>query len=250
MSSQQPAGLLIAAVIAVGVLHTLVPDHWVPITLLARQQGWSRWKTARAALGAGAGHTLSTLVIALAVWAAGAVFAARFGYLVSLVSSLALAGFGGWIAISSLREITHDRDHDHGHTHIGHAHEHRHVGGIEHRHWHEHHADDAHAEGEPVEHTHDHKTSGAMALMLILGSSPMVEGIPAFFAAAKYGWPLLTVMALCFSFATIATYVGLCVTSTWGLQRVNLGPLERYGEVLSGGFIALIGVVFLIWPVL
>jgi hypothetical protein len=26
--------------------------------------------------------------------------------------------------------------------------------------------------------------------------------------------------------------------------------LERYGEVLSGGFIALIGLVFWIWPVL
>ncbi len=28
--------LLVAAVAVVGVLHTIVPDQWVPITLLAR----------------------------------------------------------------------------------------------------------------------------------------------------------------------------------------------------------------------
>ena len=42
-----PELLLIGAVAAVGVLHTIVPDHWVPITLIARQRGWSKGETAR-----------------------------------------------------------------------------------------------------------------------------------------------------------------------------------------------------------
>ncbi len=53
-----------------------------------------------------------------------------------------------------------------------------------------------------------------------------------------------------FALSTIATYVLLCVYSTTGLQRVRLGVLERYGEVLSGAFIALVGIVFWVWPVL
>jgi hypothetical protein len=57
-------------------------------------------------------------------------------------------------------------------------------------------------------------------------------------------------MALVFAIATIATYVVLCTSSVAGLRRVNLGPLERYGEVLSGAFIALVGLVFLVVPVL
>ena len=48
-----PELLLIGAVAAVGVLHTIVPDHWVPITLIARQRGWSKVETARASLQAG-----------------------------------------------------------------------------------------------------------------------------------------------------------------------------------------------------
>lgn len=87
-------------------------------------------------------------------------------------------------------------------------------------------------------------------MLLILGSSPMVEGIPAFFAAGKYGVGLIAAMAVAFGISTIATYVLLCVYSTVGLQRVNLGSFEKYGEVASGAFIALVGLVFLFIPVL
>jgi hypothetical protein len=78
----------------------------------------------------------------------------------------------------------------------------------------------------------------------------MVEGIPAFFAAAKYGVGLVAVMAVVFAASTIATYVLLCTFSAAGLQRVRFGALERYGEVASGAFIALVGLAFWIWPVL
>jgi hypothetical protein len=78
----------------------------------------------------------------------------------------------------------------------------------------------------------------------------MVEGIPAFFAAAKHGAGLIVAMAAVFALSTIATYVLLCVYSTAGLQRLRLGTFERYGEVLSGAFIALVGVVFYLWPLL
>jgi hypothetical protein len=207
-----PQLVLIGAVAAVGVLHTLVPDHWLPITLIARQRRWSRAETARAALGAGTGHVVSTLLIGLAVWLAGVAFAMRFGTLVSLASSIALIGFGGWIALSSLRELR------------------------------EHGGDHAHSHGEAP------AASSRTALLLILGSSPMVEGIPAFFAAGKYGPGLIAAMAAVFAAATIVTYILLCVYSTAGLQRVKLGPIERYGEVLSGSLIALVGCAFLVWP--
>lgn len=76
----------------------------------------------------------------------------------------------------------------------------------------------------------------------------MVEGIPAFFAASRFGVGLLIVMALVFAVCTIGTYVALTVASVRAMQNVDLGPLERYGEVLSGALIALLGIVFLWFP--
>jgi nickel/cobalt transporter (NicO) family protein len=394
--SYGPQLLLIGAVAAVGVLHTIVPDHWVPITLLARQRGWSRRETARASLQAGTGHVLSTLLIAMIVWAAGVAVAQRFGHVVDTASSLALVAFGGWIAVSAWREMRSESGHSHSHGHlhghdfapgaihgperqhiplgeggldlsifeagvpprfrlsgiatasvkaetrredgtrqiflfanhgtywesveeipephqfrvtltveqggmvrraetefrehahgpVGHAHAHgdhdapaperdplyaplrgdtalltrhfhvhRHGQTTLHAHWHDHapassHAVAAASDAAPPLHQHRHKTTARTALLLILGSSPMVEGIPAFFAAGRYGIGLIAIMAAVFALSTIATYVLLCVSSTAGLARVSLGPFERYGEVLSGGFIALVGVAFWLWPVM
>src|SRR5262249_19241929 len=73
---------------------------------------------------------------------------------------------------------------------------------------------------------------------------PDVRGIPAFFAAARYGTALLVAMSLVFAGGTIATYVTLSVAALLGLGRVGMGRFERYGEVLSGGFIAFVGLVF------
>lgn len=390
-----PELLLVAAVGVVGVLHTIVPDHWVPITLIARQRGWSKGETARAALQAGAGHVLSTLLIASMVWLAGVAVATRFGHVVDTAASVALVVFGLWFAFSAWRDLhgraSHQHSHPHGHSHAHdvayfsgdhihgpelqriptdeggllvsiyeagvpprfrvtvpcadavsvetlredgsrqvfacasrgmywesideipephgfevmvsvergghmhryearftehehehgadghgldpdddplyaplrgdttvmtrHLHVHRHGGGIPHAHWHDHRIDTSHPltanlESQPPLHEHRHKTSARTVLLLVLGSSPMVEGIPAFFAAGQFGPGLIILMSIVFALGTIATYVILCVYSTVGFQRVRLGPLERYGEVMSGAVIALVGAGFWLWPVL
>jgi nickel/cobalt transporter (NicO) family protein len=289
--------LLVGAVAAVGVLHTIVPDHWLPIALIARERGWSRAETARAAFQAGTGHVLSTLVIG---WAAGVAVAQRFGQFVDAASGIALIGFGGWVAFSAWRELhptgghglghSHAHDpidrhghHQHPHPHDApfphqhqlapaddrlyaplrgdaalltrHVHIHRHGSAAAHTHWHDHFPPTAHPvlagfAAEPPLHMHRHKTTARTALLLILGSSPMVEGIPAFFAAAKYGVGLIIPMAAVFALSTISTYVLLCVHATAGLHRLRLGRFERYGEVLSGGVIALVGLIFGLWPAL
>ncbi len=200
--------LLVGAVAAVGILHTLVPDHWVPIASLARQQGWSGSQTARAAAIAGLGHTVSTLAIGVLVCLAGAAFALRFGHALSLASGAALICFGLWTAAAGWREARS--------THIDGA------AGVK-----------------------ANVRNSKIALLLILGSSPMVEGLPAFFAASRFGLSVLAMMSGVFAAATIATYVALCTTSAKTLARMRFQSIERYGEALSGAVIALVGFAFL-----
>src|SRR5579863_6037270 len=111
------AWVLVVAVAAVGVLHTLVPDHWGPIVVVARQQGWSRLQTARAAALAGFGHVSSTLIFGVVLWALGATVASRYSHLVDLVAACALIVFGLWIAYGGWREVRAGHDHEHA----GHA---------------------------------------------------------------------------------------------------------------------------------
>ncbi len=212
-----PPFLLIGAVALVGILHTVVPDHWGPIVLLARQEHWPSRKLVRVALGAGAGHVVSTLLIGFVMWIAGVAVAQRYGTLVSRISSLGLILFGGWMLFSAWRELAGSTG--------------KHQSKI-------------------LRDSPSSSRSRAMALILVLGSSPMIEGLPAFFAAGRYGLWLLGVMAGVFAVSTIATYVVMCVYASRSLHQVRTHAFERYGEVLSGGFIVLLGLIFLIWPVL
>ncbi len=208
---------LIGAVALVGILHTVVPDHWAPIVLLARQEQWPARKLVRVALGAGAGHVVSTLLIGFVMWIAGVAVARQYGTLVSRISSLGLVLFGGWMMFSAWRELASPGRADRTKT---------------------------------LSDFSPPARSRAMALILVLGSSPMIEGLPAFFAAGRYGVWLLGVMAGVFAASTILTYVVMCVYAARGLHQVRTHAFERYGEVLSGGFIVLLGLIFLVWPVL
>lgn len=205
--SSAQAWLLVGTVAVVGILHTLVPDHWAPITLLARRQRWTQARVVRVSLAAGFGHVLSTLAIGVLVWLLGVAFAEHFGQVVSVVSSAALILFGLWVMLRSIRELRHQRECDQV----------------------------------PCEHG---PPPSQLTLALILGSSPMVEGIPAFLAASRYGAALLVIMAIVFTITSVATYVLLCIGSTAGISRISLGPIEPYGEVLSGAIITLLGIIF------
>jgi ABC-type nickel/cobalt efflux system permease component RcnA len=142
-----PQTLLVSAAVAVGVLHTMVPDHWAPIALIARQRGWSLARTARAAALAGVGHTVSTLAIAVVVWLAGVAAAARLGNLIETLVSVALISFGTWTAVTALRELR---------TQSGHAHLHRHEDGLEHVHWHDHPREEMHDAADVTDCTRPH----------------------------------------------------------------------------------------------
>lgn len=203
-------GLLLVAVAIIGVLHTIVPDHWAPIAVLARQQRWTLRHTGWTAAGAGLGHTLSTLAIGAVAWLVGVAAAQRYGHYVNLASGIALIAFGVWIAISALREARET---------------------------------EAELESEVV--AEARKIATRTSIMLVLGSSPSVEALPTFFAAAKYGLWAEVALAIVFAATTIGTYVVTCVTSAAGLQKLRIAPLERYGEVISGTFVAVVGVVFL-----
>ena len=105
--THRPQILSVGSVALVGVLHTLVPDHWLPLTMAARQRNWSRVQVARAAAQAGFGHVFSTLVIAALVWGVGAETAKHSAKVVDTVSSVCLVIFGLWTAASALQEGNH-----------------------------------------------------------------------------------------------------------------------------------------------
>lgn len=176
--------LLLGAAAVVALVHSLLPDHWVPLAVVGRAQGWSLARVARVSGFAAAGHVLVSLALAGVVALVGLRFQAQIeaqqGHIVGAVLVLTGIALLAWGATGHGHPHDHgpkaDGPHDHGatlrpaphshgapgaaepeahehdpHWHDRHQHEHAEpMGASDHRHQHEH-------EGRPHSHPHSHE---------------------------------------------------------------------------------------------
>jgi nickel/cobalt transporter (NicO) family protein len=112
--------LLLGAAVVVAVLHSILPDHWVPLAIVARTQRWSLWRVGRVTLLASLGHVVTSLVLGGILALIGLQFQQKFetqqGHIIGAVLILTGIIFLIWGLVG------HG---PHGHTHEeGHEHEH------------------------------------------------------------------------------------------------------------------------------
>ena len=56
---------LFISVLAISILHAILPNHWLPVVALSRQFGWTGRKTAGITMLAALAHSLSTVMIGI-----------------------------------------------------------------------------------------------------------------------------------------------------------------------------------------
>ena len=244
--------------LVLGLVHTVLgPDHYVPFIVIGRARRWSLARTALLTFVCGVGHVASSVLLGMAGAAAGAALG-RLEELEAMRGELAgwsllifgggYAAFGVWRALSKRR---------HGHVHL-------HADGTVHDHGHAHDG----ANGHPPVHQHEHAgATGAVVaadgdgrptwkqltpwlLFLVFVLGPCEPLIPLFFADAVAGdWAAAAAAAAGYAVATVGAMLAIVTAFWFGLKRVPLGPLERYGHVIAGAIIAIAGagMVFLGW---
>ncbi len=58
---------LFISVIAISILHAILPNHWLPVVALSKQFGWTGRKTAVITMIAALAHSLSTVIIGILI---------------------------------------------------------------------------------------------------------------------------------------------------------------------------------------
>ena len=143
---------LAVGAITIGSLHSLAPDHWVPIAAVARARNWSRGRAARVAFICGLGHVTVSVLLGLLALMFGAQLFQSLGERMVSVAGLLLIGFGVAYAVWGLRGAFVHRLHGHHHHHY--------------------------------DHVHDASRASTWSLFLIYCADPCVAVIPILFAAA------------------------------------------------------------------
>jgi hypothetical protein len=152
---------LLVAAAGVGVGHAVMPDHWLPLAVVARTRRYRTPRVVRLSLAAGLTHVLVSVVLGGILMLVGLQFrttVARHADLV--VGGLLLATGLLFLALELL-----GRGHGHRHPHGGHGHAHGHGHGHahEHEHGHGHAHEEGHAHATGHAHAHDGEPGHAHA---------------------------------------------------------------------------------------
>lgn len=239
--------LLLVAAGAVGFLHSILPDHWVPLAVVARTQRWSIVRTAGTSLLASIGHVLTSIVLGGIIAAVGLQFRRTFetqqGHIVGVVLILTGVGFAV-LAFTGRGHHHHDHtdghDHDHGHGHGHGPHDAPEVPGDHSR---------AHLQGH--QHGHDRgqvekrslaRRLAAVAVPFGAAASPDLTILPIFLAASAVGIGTVIGVLTVFSLVTLTTFVVLTVTATIAGYQVKGEWLEEHGNLITAGVLAVIGI--------
>lgn len=201
---------ILVGAVSLAAVHSLAPDHWLPIAALSRVQGWSAGRTARITIVCGAAHVTTSVALGLVGIALGLGVFERYGAHLESFAGMILIGFGLVYGVLGLR---HAAAHVHGHHH--------------------HHYD----------HVHNPSQATPWGLFAVFAADPCVAILPLLLAAAPLGWTAVALVVLAYEVTTAATMVALVLPARTAANSFVRGAwVHRYGDALAGGFIAVVGI--------
>ena len=222
------------AAAGVAAAHTLLgPDHYLPFVMLARARGWNRTRAVLVTLACGLGHVGSSILLG-GIGVAAGVALSHLGGVERLRGGIAawvLVAFGAAYAVWGIRHALRRQTGVEVHDHQGHVHLHTHGAGA-HRH--------------PDRSDCSSATFWTLFIVFVLG--PCEPLIPLFMVPAARGrWALAALTAAVFGVVTITLMVAIVMAGAEGLDRLQLGRLERWVHGMAGAVIAASGlaVIFL-----
>lgn len=217
--------LLLLAAAAVAALHSVLPDHWVPLAVVARAHRWGTLRTLRVSGLAAGGHVATSLVLAAVVALVGLRFQSRIaGAQGRIVGGLLFATGVGFLLWGLFRR-GRAQDHHHGHEH--------------------HHGDD---EAVHLDHGREGPLRSRLAAIVVpfgVAASPDLTILPVAFAAAGSGIPIVIGVLLVFAITTLTVFMGLTLAGAFVGYQIKGDWLERHASTITAAVLIVVGAVAL-----
>lgn len=225
----QTVVLMISAA-TLAILHTLVPDHELPLAMIGRAQNWTVKRMAGVTLIAGVIHISVSMTVGVIAIVLSTALAEQIAATAHQISGLLLVGFGVVYTILAWRRKGHGHSHgglghSHGSKYAAHAHGRAPAGsGIK-----------IDSEGKPV-------ISGSAWIVAIVGIAPCFTLIPVLLQSLWYGWATILLVMIVYAVSTIGMMV---ILTSIALKTITfltkLAKVEKYVEIIAGLIILAVG---------
>jgi nickel/cobalt exporter len=221
--------LLLGVAGVVAIFHSLLPDHWVPLAVVARTQRWSLFHVGRMALLAALGHVITSLILGGLIALIGLQFQHEIetqqGHIVGIVLVLTGIIFLIWGLVG---HGPHGHNHGEGHVHD-------------------------HGLGEMQDDSHEHKYSfkkeqplvkrlAAITVPFGVAASPDLTILPVTLAASALGRVAVVGVLSVFAVFTIATFIALTVIATIAGYQIKGDWLEENANTITSLVLIAIGI--------
>ena len=241
----------------VGVVHAVLPDHWVPLAVVGRAERWPLMRVAKVSGVAALGHVLASIVLGGVIALVGLQFQKQIetqqGHIVGgilIITGIAfliwgLSGHGHPHAHDNPPAETHEHQHsasesaaavhEHEHSHPGKRHSHRH-----------HHEAFIQARSELIASRSSQGVLKSVAAVLVpfgVAASPDLSFLPLAVAASAFGPGAVGAVLGTFAVLTFATFVGLTVVATAIGYQMRGEWLEDHATTITSIVLISIGAV-------
>jgi nickel/cobalt exporter len=196
--------LLIGSLL-ISLLHAVIPNHWLPVLAIGKQQGWSLDETSRITLIAGIAHVISTVIIGLLLGLIGNELTEHMEYFTHIVGPSILILIGLYFVYQHYK----------------------------HRHF--------HLQKEEIE--TKSKSAIIRALVIAMFLSPCMEIEAYFLLAGAKGWYVLLGIAVMYSIITIAGMLIWIRIVYKGLLKLNWHKWEHNAGIITGLVLIVTGII-------
>jgi nickel/cobalt transporter (NicO) family protein len=197
---------LIAGSLVLSILHALIPNHWLPILAISRQEKWSLGQTTYVTFVAGLSHALSTVLIGIAIGLLGLTISDQVTGFTHLIAPIIL------IAIGLFYIYQHHR----------------------HKHFHLHQQQQALSKNKII-----------TGLVIAMFFSPCMEIEAYFLMAGLQGWEQVAFLSLLYTTVTVSGMVVWIRFTYKGLFKWNWHALEHNAGIITGSTLVLTGIASL-----
>ncbi len=197
---------LFISISLISFFHALIPSHWLPITVISKNAGWSKALTLRATLYLGLAHVLSTVLLCIGISFLGHSLFEKYSNRFDQFSGILLILYGMFFIY---------RHYNHHHFHFS---------------------------AESLNKKNSTFSALMLQLLTIMFFSPCLEVVAIFFNAGKFGFitvALLTIFYAVISISGMLIWVNLVLH---GLKKINWHRIEHNAGLLTGGVLVLMGV--------
>jgi nickel/cobalt transporter (NicO) family protein len=197
---------LIAGSFLLSLIHAAIPNHWLPLVLLGRSEGWNKKETLWIAGIAGFAHTLSTVGLGVVIGLIGVELASKYEVFTQVVAPLILMCMG--LIYFGL---------DFKHTHADFT------------------------ATEAIE--KKSKWTIVLSICVAMFFSPCLEIESFYLSAGSFGWKGIIAISLIYLVVTITGIMTLVVLGGRSLEKINWHLLEHHEKKITGFTLILLGIV-------